>query len=175
MDAGKPDPAETPREPRSLSHRLGNLLRGLEIPDGDWRLAAIAGALIATGPLATIAGAKLLIGSERAASARLQASLEPRLAAERAARDARAELGRAVWRPAMGTTLEALARVLPADATLTRAERTRQGALELDIATTDPDALRATIRRAPEFAGLRDTSQRRGDAAMIVSMRGEGE
>ena len=90
-------------------------------------------------------------------------------------RDARAELGRAAARPAIGVTLDALAGALPPDAALARVERTRQGMLELDIATPDPDALRAAVRRVPEFARLRDTSQRRTDAAMIVSMREEEE
>lgn len=173
MDAGKPDPDEARQQAQSLSQRFAVALRGVAVPGGGWRLAAAVGAFVALGPVVTIAGAMLLTRHERGEAAKLQAELAPRLATERVARDARAELGRAAARPAMGVTLDLLAGALPSDAALTRAERTRQDALELDIATPDPDALRAAVRRAPEFARLRDTSQRRTDAAMIVSMREE--
>jgi hypothetical protein len=143
----------------------------LHLRTPTWERAAAVAVLIALAPLFTIAGAKLLLQHERAATARLQEELGPRLAAEQAARNARASLDATVRRPAMSTTLEALARGLPADASLWRAERTAQGALELDVTTADPDKLRATIRRAPELAGLRDSGQRQGDGTMLVSLR----
>lgn len=172
MRAGQPDPEPKPEGPRdSLSQRL----RGLRIGEGDWRVAAALGALIAAGPLLTILGANTLAASAQRAAARTEAALAPRLAAAGAREEARRVLAAAVRQPTLGATLDALARALPADASLVRAERTAQGALELDIATPDPDALRAAIRRAPDFARLRDASQRRADAAMIVSMREAGE
>lgn len=175
MDAGKPDPEEAPRAPESLSQRLASRLRAGVPPAAESRrgTAALVAVLIAFGPLATIMGAGLLTRHEDREAVRLRAALAPRIAAERAAAAARAELGRTAARPTMGATLDLLAAALPGDAKLTRAERTLQGALELDIATSDPDALRSAIRRVPELAGLRDTSQRRTDAAMIVLMRAE--
>jgi hypothetical protein len=140
-----------------------------------WEAATAVAVLIALGPLMTIAGAKLLTRHERAQIAPLQNDLAPRLTAEQAARNARTEIGAAIARPQMGATLEALSRALPADASLSRAERTAQGALEFDVTTTDPDKLRAAIRRVPELAGLRDSGQRQGDGAMLVSLRQDAQ
>jgi hypothetical protein len=56
-----------------------------------------------------------------------------------------------------------------------RAERTRAGALEIDIATSDPDKLRMALRRAPEFAQIRNVAQRQDDARMIVTFLGGAE
>jgi hypothetical protein len=173
MDAGKPDPLETSPPPPSLAGRLRAALARGDAPDRAWWPAALLGGLIALGPVLTLAGAALLTAREQAAVARLRAELAPRQAAENARGKARVELGNAVTRPAMGATLDALAGVLPGEARLMRAERTRQGALEVDIATNDPDALRSAIRRAPALADLRNTSQRRSDAAMVVSLREE--
>jgi len=171
MEAGKPDPQAPPPAATSLSARLGGLLAGLSGPAGGWGMAAAFGALIAAGPLLTLAGANLLAQHEKRASIRLQNDLAPRLATEAAARTARAALANAAGRPAPGEVLEVLAGVLPPEASLTRAERTADGGLEFDVSGGDPDGLRAAVRRAPEFAGMRNTSQRRTDAAMIVSMR----
>lgn len=171
MEAGPPDPELPPIPANSLTQRLSAVLAGARLPAGGWPLAAVFGVLLAAGPLLTIAGASLLADHERRATIRLQSDLAPRLQAEAAAREARAALANAAGRPAPGEVLEVLAGVLPVEARLTRAERTRDGGLELDVAGSDPDALRAAVRRAPEFAGMRNTSQRHADAAMIVSMR----
>ncbi|NYT42063.1 hypothetical protein HZY97_14935 [Sphingomonas sp. R-74633] len=169
MDAGKPDPKASP--PDSLSHRLSAKLDGLRLPVGSWGTAAALGALIAAGPLLTLVGANLLAKHEKRATLQLQNQIAPRLEAEETARAARTALANAAGRASPGEVLELLAGVLPAEASLTRIERTTDGGLELDVAGGDPDGLRAAIRRAPEFAGMRNTSQRRTDAAMIVSMR----
>ena len=169
MKAGEPDREPEAAPGNTLAGRLAAMLRsGGHAPR---ELAAAVAVLIALGPLMTIAGAKLLARHERSESTRLQGELAPRLAAEQAARTARAEIAATVQRPAMGTTLEALARALPADASLSRVERTAQGALEVDVTTADPDKLRAAIRRAPELSGLRDSGQRQGDGTMLVSLR----
>jgi hypothetical protein len=171
MDAGKPDPQTPPPLADSLSRQLSSALGGVRLPQGGWGMAAALGALIAAGPLLTLAGANLLAAREKRASVALQDQLAPRLAAEETARAARAALANAAGRASAGEVLEVLAGVLPAEAALARIERTADGGLELDVTGGDPDGLRAAIRRAPEFAGMRNTSQRRTDATMIVSMR----
>jgi hypothetical protein len=171
MDAGTPDPETPPPVTDSLSQRLSAALGGVRLPQGGWAMAAAFGALIAAGPLLTLAGANMLAARERSASAALQTQLAPRLQAEDAARTARTALANAAGRASAGEVLEILAGVLPAEAALARIERTPDGGLELDVTGGDPDGLRAAIRRAPEFAGMRNTSQRRTDATMIVSMR----
>ena len=168
MQAGQPD-RESETEPQaSLGARLAASLRG---PAGARELAAAVAVLIALGPLATIAGAKLLTAQARGEAARLQSEQAPRLAADLAAERARIEMASALRRPSAASTLDALARGLPADATLVSAARTAQGVLEVEVTTPDPDALRATLRRDPALTGLRDMSQRQAETAMIVSLR----
>ncbi|HWK35526.1 MAG TPA: hypothetical protein VNR91_04620, partial [Sphingomonas sp.] len=87
---------------------------------------------------------------------------------ERAA--ARATLAPLLARPTLGATLEGMARILPAESHLVRAERGADGRLAIDVAAPDPDRLRAVLRRDPVTQGLRDTGQRRGDGAMIVTL-----
>lgn len=173
MDAGKPDPDPAQPAAQSLSHRFAWAFA--ELPQGGWPVAAAFGALLAAGPLLTLAGAMLLTQHERRATFRLQDELAPRLAAQASARAARTALANAAGRAAPAQVLEILAGVLPADAVLARVERTRDGGLEVDVVGADPDALRAAIRRAPEFAAMRNTSQRRTDAAMILSLREDAQ
>jgi len=175
MDAGKPDTDTLTPQADSLSHRLTAALAGLRLPAGGWSAAAAFGALLAAGPLLTLAGANMLAQHEKRATLRLQAQIAPRLQAEAAAREARTALANAAGRAAPGVVLETLAGTLPPEAKLTRIERTADGGLELDVTGGDPDGLRAAIRRAPEFAGMRNTSQRRTDSAMIVSMREDAQ
>jgi hypothetical protein len=176
MQIGNPDPEPTASAP-SLAQRLAALARArvddarsprdaARWPKGS--VAALVAALIAAGPLLTIGGAKLLAGQQRSAAAALESDASPRIEAARAAEAARNQMAAVLRRPALGATIEALARALPSDATLLRAERNPAGALELEIATPDPDRLRAALRRAPAFARLRNTGQRRADAKMIV-------
>ena len=171
MNAGEPDRDNAPASGGSLAARLAAAIRAPGNPNRE--LAAAIAVLIALGPLATIAGAEWLAAHERRETVQLRNQLEPRLAAQRGASDARAEMAGTVQRPALGTTLEALARGLPADATLARVERTAKGALELDVIAADPDKLRAALRRDPALARFRDTSQRQIDATMVVSLREE--
>jgi hypothetical protein len=171
MQAGPPDPDFAPPPP-SLVQRLAALRAGAPRGgSGDRRVGIAVAALIAAGPLLTIAGAAALGARERVAAARLSAELAPRLEAEAAAGRVRARLGAVLAQPSISATIEAVARVLPAGAALVRAERTAQGALELEIAAPDPDALRAALRRAPELAGIRTVAQREGDGALVATMR----
>lgn len=172
VKAGEPDRDTATHPQGSLAARLALAMRAPGNPNRE--LAAAIAVLIALGPLATLAGAQVLAARERAEILQLRAQIEPRLAAERAASQAYAELSAATRRPAFAATLEALARGLPADATLARVERTAKGALELDVLVADPDKLRAALRRDPALARLRDTSQRQADAMMVVSLREEG-
>jgi hypothetical protein len=181
MHAGKPDPKPMPAP--SLTQRLAAAARtrlphatrpeGRKWPEGS--MAALVAVLIAAGPLLTIGGAKLLAGRERAAVARLAAEASPRIDAARAAAEARVQLGVVLRRPTLGATIEALARALPADATLVRAERNAQGGIEFDIAAADPDRLRSALRRAPALARLRNTGQRQADGRIIVTFAGTAE
>lgn len=179
MKVGKPD-AET-RAPReaSLVERLAARLRDGGDASGTGlaarRLAMLVAALIVAGPVLTLGGAKLLIARERAASAALQADLAPRIAAARSAEAARRELAQVLRQRSLGQVLEVLGRVLPPGSTLVRLERTGQGALEFDVATPDPDRLRMALRRAPEFAQIRNVGQRQADGGLIVSFLGGAE
>lgn len=139
----------------------------------NWPVAAGIALLLAAGPAATILGANLLAENARREAAKLSAQAAPRVAVARAATAARAELLGMLRRPTLGATLETLARVLPADAMLVRVEQ-RADLLEIEVATPDPDSLRGALRRAPELARLREVDQRRGDAQMLVTLRGTG-
>lgn len=141
----------------------------------EWQVGAAVALLIAAGPVATIAGAGLLARATRAETLRLQTEATPRVAAQQAAARDRIELGAVLRRPTLGATLEALARALPAEAVLLRAQRDRHGLLEVEVAAPDPDQLRAALRREPMLAALRDAGQRQGEAAMIVSLKEPGE
>lgn len=151
-----------------------SLAAALRTAHPDRELAAAVAVLIALAPLLTIAGAQLLARHEHTEAERLRADLAPRMADERSAEAARTEIAKAVQRPALGATLEAFARGLPADAGLVRIERKADGVLEADVTAADPDQLRAAIRRDPALARLRDTSQRQSDTAMIVTLRQDG-
>ena len=131
--------------------------------------------LIGLGPILTIGGAKLLTGRERTQTARLEAELAPKMARRSDAEQARERLAQVLERPTLAATLDALARALPKDASLARAERVGEGELQLEVGTPDPDSLRGALRRAPALARLRETGQRRGDAGMIVALHGGAE
>jgi hypothetical protein len=188
MKAGAPDPPQIPVAPgESLAARLAQAMRRRAVPrtrlPDEQRpraaarnrrplaMAAALAALIAAGPLLTGAGARLLrIAVDRDIVA-LQQALAPRLAADHDRAVVRDTLKATLANPGPAETLDRIAAVLPADARLVRVERLADQALELDIATADPDALRAALHRAPMLAGLRDVGQRQADGMMIVSLR----
>jgi hypothetical protein len=159
----------------SLVQRLlaGSASEHARWPEG--RVAIAVALLIVAGPLLTIGGARILSERHRVATARIEAEVAPRIAANAAAAEARSQLSAILRRRTLGATVEALARALPADATLVHAERNAQGRLALEIATADPDRLRAALRRVPAFTRLRNTGQRQADAAMIVLLEGTTE
>lgn len=181
MDAGKPDQAESQGQGRSLVAALRSWLGRQSAPSSALampsptgrRIAAAVALLIAAGPLVTLLGADMLAAGARSESAELATRLAPRMAAERAAEQARAQMRATIAGPMLGATLEAVARALPANATVLRAERTRDGALEFEISAPDPDQLRPTLRALPGIGTFRNTGQRQGETGMIVSFRAE--
>jgi hypothetical protein len=185
MDAGKPDRAENEHQGRSLAEGLRAAARGWlsrrAVPPGvsaipsstGRRIAAIVALLIAAGPLSTLLGAEMLTARVRSEATGLNARLAPRAAAERAAEQARTEMRAAATGPMLGATLEAIARALPADAAVLRAERTRDGAVELEVSAPDPDQLRPALRSLAGIGTFRNTGQRQGETGMIASFRAE--
>lgn len=184
MHVGRPDPdTPAPAEP-SLAQRLAAMARrprargGAEPASTTWpqhRVAIAVALLIATGPLLTIGGARLIGERQRVTADRIETRMAPRIAAARAAREARAQMAAVLQRQTLGATIETLARALPADATLVRAERSAAGRLILEIAAADPDKLRSALRRTPALARLHDTGQRQGDGQLIVLLEGVPE
>src|SRR4051812_12840744 len=167
---------ETP--PSSLAARLHATVRdalarlpAIEPGQRDWWIAGAVAALIVAGPLATILGANLLAGGIGTEVAHLREQAAPRAAAAQAAAKEHAELVALLRRPGLGASVEALARALPADASLVRVERNPAGLLEVDLTVPDPDRLRAALRREPALARLRDTGQQQGELAMTISLR----
>lgn len=143
------------------------------LPPGrhEWRVAVAVAVLLVLGPLATIVGANILASRARTEAAQLDATASPRVAARAAAERDRSELATLLRRPTVGATIEAIAQVLPPEAALLGAARNRDGLLEIEVRTPDPDKLRAALRRQPSLAGLRDAGQRQSDASMIVTFR----
>lgn len=174
-DASPPDP-----QPPSLAGRLVALLRrptrasGNSDQAGDthprWAAAALA-ALIAAGPLATIAGAAWLRSDAEKVATGFESQLAPRRAAEQEREKARVLLGAAITQPGPAALLDQVSAALPPEDTLARAERAEDGRLEIDVATSDPDALRGAMRRQPALAGLRDVRQREGEGRTLVLFR----
>ena len=146
--------------------------RGESSPEpADWRLASALALLIAAGPLLTLAGAYLLAGQATAETRRIERQEGARIAATKAAAADRASFATLLRRATVGSTLDAFARALPAEAALVRLERNGEGLIEADVTTPDPDRLRAALRREPVLAGLRAVGQRRADLAILVSLR----
>lgn len=135
-----------------------------------WILPAIA-LLIAAGPLVTLVGATLLAKHAQRDAAAAEATLAPRRAAEQARAAARTMLASAIVQPGPAALLDTVAAAMPADAALVRAERQVDGTLELEVAVSDPDALRTALRRVPMLAGLRDVRQQEGEGRTHVLLR----
>lgn len=168
--------SETP--PSSLASRLPEILRGalsrlpaIEPGKREWWVAGAVGALIAAGPIFTLLGANVTAGSIGKQVRQLHEQAAPRDAAAQAAARERAELVALLRRPGLGASIEALARALPADASLVRVGRNAAGLLEADVNAPDPDRLRAALRREPALARLRDTGQQQGEVTMTISLR----
>ncbi len=138
----------------------------------DARIALALAAVVAMGPLLTIVGADLIRAGVEAEARALEAQFRTRMAPAEARRDAAAVLRDSVRQPALATTLERLARVLPDDARLVSAARGADGLLLVEIAASDPDLLRGALRRDPVLAAMRESGQRRtGDARVVVTLR----
>ncbi len=181
MDDGIPQPPEQ----RSLVAGLAGAARGAAgatrgwwaarppVPAAkrDWWVAGGLAALIAAGPALTIVVGGLIADGVRGEVRRLEAQAAPRAAAAKTASEDRAALVVMLRRPGLGATAEALARALPVDAVLIRAERGRDGLLEIDVSAPDPDKLRAALRAEPALARLRDAGQQRGELMMTVSFK----
>lgn len=182
MTPGAPDrdplPPPAPSLAGLMAARLAQVARrrttAPSIPRPSWRSAALLALLIAAGPLITWLAATLLASRNEGAAAQLAARVAPVQAAQATRDDARRLLAVTLARPGPAQLLDQLAAVLPPDAHLARAERLANGALEIEVATSDPDALRAALRRSPALAGLRDVRQQEGEGRTLVLLRRGG-
>lgn len=183
----EPDGLPLPRRPAgpSLAERAGGALRTLGQPARIARLSPepaaspvrrggrkegiLLAALLAAGPLATLAGAQWLTARTDAEAARLARQAAPVARAAEAEEAARDVLRAAVARPGPAAMLERMARVLPAEDRLTLLRRDANGVLRLEVATTDPDRLRASLRE--QGGRWREEGQAQGDAALLVRYR----
>lgn len=161
-------PTQRPRSP-SLVARLADWSRSGEVGRSRGAGMAVA-ALLLMAPLATWAGAVWTSAGVRRDTAAIRVQAAPRLAALAAQAGARRELERLLGQSGPATTLDTLARTLPRDAVLTRAGRGADGRLALQVLATDPDRLRAALRRTPVTARLRDTAQSGGAGGMVVTL-----
>jgi len=170
----------TGRIRRSTTIRVGLSAFGFDFPaptgivDYSFRKpddSAALAALIAAGPLATIAGAAWLRSDAEKVATGLESQLSPRRAAEQEREKARVLLGAAITQPGPAALLDQVSAALPPEDSLARAERAEDGRLEIDVATSDPDALRGAMRRQPALAGLRDVRQREGEGRTLVLFR----
>lgn len=182
---------ERPLPAPSLAQRAGRALRGIgrdnappavSVPtESDelvlaepitptWVGWAVA-VLVTAAPLLTLAGAEWLAARARAETARLEAAHAPRQAAAAKAAEARAMLRGALAGPALGPTLEVLAEALPPEDRLAAAAADESGVVAIEIATVDPDRLRAAIRGS-RLGGLREAGQQRGDGVLLVRWAG---
>ena len=123
--------------------------------------------LVVAGPLATLAGAALLVGGAEREVASLRRQAQPRIDLLAARDAARETLVRAGAAPMLGSVLEALGAVLPEQARIASVERDAAGRVAAEIVTIDPDALRSALRRDPRYR-WRETGQRRDGAGMRV-------
>ncbi|MGN5374887.1 hypothetical protein [Sphingomonas hankookensis] len=145
--------------------------RGIPRAPIDRAAALLALSIVAT-PLVTLAGAALLTVRVRGEAAVLAERAAPIVADRNARQRARALLASAWHQPTLGTTIEAVARTLPPDAALLRAERGPAGAVSVELLAPDPDRVLAALRRDPVLAALRATAQARadGDGRMRITL-----
>ncbi len=135
--------------------------------DGPTLMTVIA---ILAAPLATWGGAAWLAASARADGRVAETRAAPVVAVRDARTAALDTLSRAWSQPSLGTTIESVARVLPPEASLARAERDTGGRLTLDVLTPDPDRLIAALRRDATLGSLRPTAQTAVDGRMQVTL-----
>jgi hypothetical protein len=83
---------------------------------------------------------------------------------------ARKRLQIVLAQPGIGATLAGLARALPSESIVRRVARDEGGVLTVEVATSDPDRLRAALRRDPVTSRLRDVAQQGGLAGLIVTL-----
>jgi hypothetical protein len=147
--------------PTSLADRLSARLRG-----GDWRVGAAVAVALALVPLA-VAGAATVMAlrvEDRVAARKRQDAVGLARVA------ARKRLQIVLAQPGVGATLTGLARALPSESTVRRVARDEGGVLTVEVATSDPDRLRAALRRDPVTSRLRDVAQQGGLAGLIVTL-----
>lgn len=125
-------------------------------------------ALLIAGPLASIVINHSIAAQSQGEIAQAQARQTPVETAAARVRMGRDVLAAAFARPAPVAVLTRLAQLLPGDARVARIGQ-REGALQAEIATSDPDRLRAALRRDPVLKGLRETGQRQGDGVIVVA------
>lgn len=151
-----------------------DLTKGKQPASTPWPPVALA-VLIASIPLSIWAGGRWLEAGERARIAVAERQLAPRRAAAKAEAEERAGMAALLARPRAIAVLNALAETLPADARIVRMSRDGTGVLTLEVATPDPAELRAALRGDARFAALRSIAERRGDAGMVVTLKGTDE
>jgi hypothetical protein len=169
----EPNPPSSKRRRFSLFARIAHWR--VHGRDGGAAVAAAVALLLALAPLLTIAGAYATARSIRGETAALAREAEPKLAAAREAEAGRTALRQLLATPTLGATLDGLARALPPESLVTSAERRADTTLTVEVATADPDRLRASLRRDPATAGLRDVGQRRGESTMLVMLEERAE
>lgn len=169
----EPQPLPPPDPAPSLAERLGSAIadRGAAVPPpaDARRLGIMLAILLPLGPVLTLAGAEALAAwTRRVAAATANGAAAGR--ADRAAAERR-ELG-ALGSTSLAERVEEMARTLPGDDRLVSLARTddARGGLLAEVATTDPDRLRAAIARDPATARLRSIGERSGDGVLIVTL-----
>ncbi|MBW4330305.1 hypothetical protein KY084_05390 [Stakelama sp. CBK3Z-3] len=140
----------------------------------EWMFSGAIAFLIASVPVSVclLAGmeARSAIGARERLAAQAQGALRE-WSGYRGRRDA---LHTLIDRPGMAVTIDRIAVALPDDDRLISARRDVSGVLTVEIATADPDRLRAALHREGALSNLRDTDQRQGDGAMLVTLKDEG-
>lgn len=144
-------------------------------PARGWIVPTALGLLLASIPLSVWAGARMLAAGEQARTAAMARQLAPRSATTAAMARERAAMAALLARPRAIALLDALARTLPQDSRIVRFERQADATIMLDIATPDPAEMRAALRADARFAAYRTLRERRGDAGMIVTLKGIAE
>ncbi|MEZ0497775.1 hypothetical protein [Sphingomonas sp. IW22] len=174
----EPQPLPQPDPAPSLAERVGALIGGADdAPSprrgGAIRLAIMLALLLPAGPLLTIAAAEWWTVRTRAV---MVAQADSPAARDAAAQQAeRRELAR-LGGTSFAGAIDRIARLLPPEDRLATAELSIDGEapaqLGAEIATIDPDRLRAALARDSSTGALRVEGERQGDGVMIVTVAG---